>query len=168
MANPVTYDQLFDGLGPGKQELTEFEGAVKQLNRSYRALTKTLDSDSAKLASNLTALNSTLQGVRGQIAATNAANETERTTLAALSQLVQQLVKDQEALKRAQAGQARVREETDQATKSLNAELRKQQQLLKEAYAAGDMERARAYAQQVLQLKQQTEELNRAVRGANY
>lgn len=167
MAGPISYDELFDELGPGSRELQEFVKSVQALNRNTRALAKNLDTDKERIAGGLAAITAATAGLREQMASNRGLTDQEAKSLATLVTQVGRLAKEQEQYKAALAGQATVRKQTDEATKSLNKALKEQQTRLKELYAAGDIEGARKAATEVLNLKKQTDQLNKAVRGAN-
>ncbi|WP_170172525.1 phage tail tape measure protein [Hymenobacter rigui] len=70
-------------------------------------------------------------------------------------------------MKEAQAGLNAVRRNAKEGTDELTQALRQQQQALKAAFAAKDVEGARVAAQRILDLKQETLELSRALRGTS-
>ncbi|QNH60752.1 phage tail tape measure protein [Hymenobacter sediminicola] len=167
MTGPISHDDLFNELGPGARELAEYGKSVQSLNRNVRALGKNLDADASRIAAGLAGISDATKGIREQVAGLKGITDQERTMLAGLSSQVAKLAQDQDRYKAALAGQATVRKQTEEATKGLTKALREQQSALKAAFAAGNMEAAQKAAINVLNLKRQTDQLNKAVRGAN-
>jgi TP901 family phage tail tape measure protein len=165
MAGPIKYTDLLDLSGSG--ELLDFTKSVKALGAAYGTFAKKLEGDGQKVAGALGALTTQTVALRTAMAGVNLSTDQERTSYANLSAQLQQLFQEQQRLKDAEAGLATTRRTATDATKGLTAELRKQQAALREAFAAGDTERITAAAQAILTAKSQTDELSRALRGAN-
>jgi|GEM_PF-2207509 len=166
-AGPISYSELFNELGPGKQELADFTKEVQALNRNYKAFAKNIEADGAKVATGLALIAQNTQALRTQVTGINLASEQERASLAALGAEIAKLAQQQQLLKAAKAGQAGIDKAAGEAVKGYTAELKKQRDALREAYAAGNTEVAKQAAQAILALKRETEDLNRALRGAN-
>ncbi|MCC3156428.1 phage tail tape measure protein [Hymenobacter sp. 15J16-1T3B] len=147
--------------------MAEFIKQVQGLNRNYRALAKNLDADAPRLAANLKEVNTALLGLRQQGQSANVANKQDQQQIAALTQQVAKLAKEYQELKEAQAGQATVRKQVADATKQATSELKRLQGELRAAFDAKDAERATKAALAIQQYKNDTEQLNRALRGAN-
>ncbi|SNC62241.1 phage tail tape measure protein, TP901 family, core region [Hymenobacter gelipurpurascens] len=167
MAGPISYEQLFQSLGPGAQELKEFTTSVQGLNRNYKNLAKSLDADAQRIATGLATVQASLQATRNGIAQTNVSSEKERGALQALSAQVAALAREQDNYKKALDGQNTVRGAAKKATDELTASLKRQQQGLKEAYAAGDIARMKVYAARIVETKAATDQLSKAIRGTN-
>ncbi|GAA3940380.1 phage tail tape measure protein [Hymenobacter algoricola] len=165
--NPIHYQDLFDQLGPGRQELDDFTKSVGALNRSYKALSKLLDADGQRIAAGLAGIAASNKTLAEQVKGLNVANEQERETLAGLSAELGKMAREQEAYKKAQQGQAEIRRQVADATKQAGTELKKLQTELKQAFTAKDSERVIKAAQAVQQYKRDTDQLNKAIRGAN-
>ncbi|WP_151086853.1 phage tail tape measure protein [Hymenobacter baengnokdamensis] len=167
MAGPIKYEDLFSSLGAGSEEVKLFTDSVTGLSKSYKAFAKNLDSDGQKVTSALAAVATQTAGLRQQLTTTALLTDQERAGYAALSAQLGQLFQEQQRLQAAEAGIATTRKATTEATRVLTSELRQQQTALKEAYAAGNTEGIRKAATEILNLKASSEDLNRALRGAN-
>jgi len=165
--NPISHRDLFDQLGPGRQELDEYQKSVAALNRSYKAMSKLLDADGQRIAAGLAGIAESNKTLAEQVKGLNVANEQERQSLAGLSTEIGKLAREQESYKNAQKGQAEVRRQVADATKAASTELKKLQAELKEAFTAKDADRITKAALAVQQYKRDTDQLNKAVRGAN-
>ncbi|MBX0293133.1 phage tail tape measure protein [Hymenobacter sp. HSC-4F20] len=167
MAGPINYSDLFEGLGPGAAEILDFTKNVKGLNSSYKTFAKNLDGDSQKIAAGLATVLAAINGTKTKFEDVNVVSRKSRTTLDELSGTIAKLAKEQQELKDQLAGVAKVQKDTEASTKGLNSALKQQQDALRKAFAAGDMEAAKAAAREILKLKGETDNLSRALRGAN-
>jgi TP901 family phage tail tape measure protein len=167
MNNPVSFSDLFDATGPGRQELEELVKSVAALGRGVRTLSKNLDGDSAKIAAGLATIVGQVQVLREQTVKLNTANEVERGGLAALTAEVSKLAQEQQRLQQAEAGIASTKKAASEAAKVFTSELRKQQDALKQAYSDNNIAGIRTAAAEILRLKNSSDDLNRALRGAN-
>jgi len=167
MAGPINYSDLFDGLGPGAAELLEFTKNVKGLNTNYKNFAKNLEGDSQKIAAGLATVLAAINGTKAKFEDVNVVSRKSRTTLDELSGTIAKLAKEQQDLKDRMAGLGKVQKDTEASTKGLNSALKQQQDALKKAFAAGDMEAAKAAAREIIKLKAETDNLSRALRGAN-
>jgi TP901 family phage tail tape measure protein len=167
MSGAVSFSDLFDPTGPGRQELDELTKTIGSLNRSVKLLSKNLDADGQRIAAGLASIRDQTAGLREQATLLSQAAQAEGTSLRNLQGQVADLAKQQNLLQQAQAGAARVQELAQEATKGYNGELKKQREALREAYAANDTQAIVKAAKEIQNLKLQSEELNRALRGAN-
>ncbi|WP_185817030.1 phage tail tape measure protein [Hymenobacter metallilatus] len=167
MSNAINYSDLFDGLGPGAQELLDFSKSVQGLNRNYRAFAKNLDSDAQRIAAGMAAILTSTQGLQTQTQQVNITNKQSRAGLDEMNAALTRLAQEQERYKAALAGLQTVRRNAKEGTDELTRSLREQQVALKAAFAAKDVEGARLAAQRILELKTETQELSRALRGTS-
>jgi TP901 family phage tail tape measure protein len=167
MSGPVSYNELFDGLGPGAEELLNFTKNVKGLNTSYKTFAKNLEGDSQKIAAGLAVVLAAINGTKAKFEDVNVVSRRSRTTLDELSGAIAKLAREQQELKERMAGVGKIQKDTEAATKGLNSALKQQQDALKKAFAAGDLEAAKAAAREIIKLKAETDNLSRALRGAN-
>lgn len=167
MTGPINYSDLFDGLGPGASEILEFTKNLNGLNKNYKAFAKNLDSDSQKIAAGLATVLAAINGTKAKFEDVNVVSRKSRTSLDELSGTIAKLAKEQQELKDRMAGLGKVQKDTEASTKGLNSALKQQQDALKKAFAAGDLEAAKAAAREIIKLKAETDNLSRALRGAN-
>ncbi|MDF7810701.1 phage tail tape measure protein [Hymenobacter sp. YC55] len=167
MAGPISFEDLFSSLGPGAKELQEFTTSIQGLNRNYRAFAKNLDKDAERINGGLSSIQAAVAGVKAQLAGANVGNEQQRSGISALAAEVARLAKEQDSYKRALEGQNTIRRTTKAATDELTKSLREQQDALKKAYAEGNVEGAKTAAIRVMELKRQTDQLSKAMRGVN-
>jgi TP901 family phage tail tape measure protein len=165
--NPIKLSDLFLLNPQDAEALLGIANAIKGLSGSYKQFAKNLDTDGQKVASALTALTTQTAALKQQMGNVNLASDQERAGYAALSASLAQLYRDQQNLLAAEKGIDSTRKATTESTRVLTSELRKQQQALKDAYAAGNTEGVRTAAAEILKLKANSEDLNRALRGAN-
>jgi TP901 family phage tail tape measure protein len=166
-SGPITFSDLFNGLGPGADELKQFTTAVGELNRNFKAFAKNVDGDGQRIAAGLAAIKGQTAELRTQTAALSAAALSEGTSLRTLAAEVSKLAQQQQQLQQAEVGAATTKKVAEEATRSYTAELKKQRDALREAYAANDAQAIVKAATAIQSLKTQTEDLNRALRGAN-
>lgn len=166
-SGPITFEQLFGPTGPGRQDLDELVKSVAALSRSVKVLGKNLDSDGQRIATGLAAIKEQTAGLREQAATLSATALAEGTSLGVLSRQVAELAKQQQQLQQAEVGATSAKRLAQEAAKGYTAELKKQRDALREAYAANDSQAIVKAATAIQNLKTQTEELNRALRGAN-
>lgn len=166
MANPIKLSELFDA-EDGAKEILDIAQGLAQLSKNYKQFARNIDGDSQKVATALGSLTTQTTALRTAMAGVNVSAEQERTGYAALSAQLQQLFQEQQRLLAAQAGIDNTRRTTTEGVRVLTTELGKQQKALKEAYAAGNTEGIKAVALEILKLKANSEDLNRALRGAN-
>lgn len=167
MSGAVSFSDLFDPMGPGRQELDDLTKTIGSLNRSVKLFSKNLDADGQRIAAGLASIRDQTAGLREQATLLSQAAQAEGTSLRNLQGQVADLAKQQNLLQQAQAGAARAQELAREATKGYNGELKKQREALREAYAANDTQAIVKAAKEIQNLKLQSEELNRALRGAN-
>lgn len=166
-SGPITFEELFGPTGPGRQELDDLVKTIGSLNRSVKLLSKNLDADGQRIATGLAAIKDQTAGLREQAATLSQAALAEGTSLRALGVQMADLAKQQQQLLQAEAGATKAKELAQQATKGYTAELKKQRDALREAYAANDTQAMVKAAKEIQNLKQQSSELDRALRGAN-
>jgi len=167
MAGPISFDELFGPTGPGRAELDELGKSVATLSRYVKVLGKNLESDGQRIGAGLQAITTGTQALRQQAEQLNTTSEAERASLARLSAEVNKLAKEQQDYQAALRGQASIRQAATNADKEATAALRALQKELKEAYAANDAERITKAALAVQQYKRDTDQLSKAIRGAN-
>lgn len=167
MANPIQLSDLFNITPQDAEALLGITNAIKGLSGSYKQFAKNLDGDGQKVAGALAALTTQTAALKAQMGNINVASDQERAGYAALSASLGQLFQDQQRLLAAEKGIASTRKATTESTRVLTSELRLQQQALKDAFAAGNTEGIRKAAAEILLLKANSEDLNRALRGAN-
>ncbi|HEX8658251.1 MAG TPA: phage tail tape measure protein [Hymenobacter sp.] len=167
MSGPVSFNQLFDETGPGRQELDELAKSVQALGRSVRSLGKNLDTDAGRIGAGLASIVGQTAALREQASKLTLAADSEKAGLAALGAQVAQLAQQQQQALAAQAGQARIKRETTQIDAQAVATLKLLRAELKAAYAANDTARIEKAAIAVREYKEGTDQLNKALRGAN-
>ena len=167
MSGAVSFSDLFDPMGPGRQELDDLTKTIGSLNRSVKLLSKNLDADGQRISAGLAAIRNQTAGLREQATLLSQAAQAEGTSLRNLQGQVADLAKQQNLLQQAQAGAARAQELAQEATKGYNGELKKQREALREAFAANDTQAIVKAAKAIQTLKNDSEDLNRALRGAN-
>lgn len=167
MSEAVSFSDLFDPMGPGRQELDDLTKTIGSLNRSVKLLSKNLDADGQRISVGLAAIREQTAGLREQATLLSQAAQAEGTSLRNLQGQVADLAKQQNLLQQAQAGAARAQELAQEATKGYNGELKKQREALREAFAANDTQAIVKAAKAIQTLKNDSEDLNRALRGAN-
>ena len=167
MSGAVSFSDLFDPMGPGRQELDDLTKTIGSLNRSVKLLSKNLDADGQRISVGLAAIREQTAGLREQATLLSQAAQAEGTSLRNLQGQVADLAKQQNLLQQAQAGAARAQQLAQEATKGYNGELKKQRDALRDAYAASDTQGIVKAAKAIQNLKNESEDLNRALRGAN-
>ncbi|GAA4501388.1 hypothetical protein GCM10023172_23150 [Hymenobacter ginsengisoli] len=167
MAGPISYNDLFNPLGPGSAELDEFAKAVQGLSRNYKAFSKSLDADSDRVKTVIGAIVAQASTMMQQVKSINLLNETERAGMAALAVEAEKLKNERLRLETVLAAQAKAQARVKDATTEATSALRAQQNELREAYAAQDTARIEKAAAAIVKYKAETLDLSRAVRGAN-
>ena len=165
--NPISFADLFDATGPGRQELDELAKSVAALALNVKALGTGLDTDAQRIAAGLAAITGQTGALREQAAALTLGSDAERAALAALGTQVAQLAQQQQAAQQAAAGQAAVQKGATDAAKAATSQLKLLQTALREAYAAADAEAIVKAANDIKNYTAQTDQLNKALRGAN-
>lgn len=166
-SGPVNFDELFGPMGPGRVELDELVKSVSALSRNTKLLAKNLDADGQRIGAGLAAITSQTQALRERTTQLTLTTDAERASLASLGTQVAQLAQQQQQQIAALAGQATVRKAATEADKEATSALKALQTELKAAFAANDAERVLKAATAVRQYKADTDQLNKAIRGAN-
>lgn len=167
MAGPISYNDLFNPLGPGAVELEDFAKAVQGLGRNYKAFSKSLEADGDRVKTVIAAIVAQAGAMAQQVQSTNLLNEKEVAAMIALRGEVEKLAKERARLEQVLAAQAKAQARVKDATTEATSALRAQQNELREAYAAGDTARIEKAAAAIVKYKTETNDLSRAVRGAN-
>jgi chromosome segregation ATPase len=165
--NPISFNDLFNPLGPGTAELEDFTKAVQGLSRNYKTFSKNLDTDGERVKTIMAALGGQASTLAQQAQAINLLNEKERSGMTALAAEAEKLKNERLRLQEVLAAQAKAQARVKDATTEATSALRAQQNELREAYATQDTARIEKAAAAILKYKVETLELSRAVRGAN-
>jgi TP901 family phage tail tape measure protein len=167
MSNPISFNDLFNPLGPGSAELEDFTKAVQGLSRNYKAFAKTLDADGERVKTVIGAIVAQASSMAQQVQSINLLNEKERVGMMALAAEAEKLKNERLRLEAVLLAQAKAQQVVNDATRQAQSAQRALQNELREAYAAQDTARIDKAAAAIKQYKGETLELSRAVRGAN-
>lgn len=153
----------------GQEAITEAVTNVRKLKSATTALSKTIEDDTKRITTGYTAIKTALADLNGKTQGLNLGSgitEADRKLLHQYIAEVDALKASKLRLKETEAAQAAILKQTEGATKGLTSALRQQQNALKAAIAANDIESAKKYAAQLVDTRLKTEQLGKAVRGA--
>ncbi|GAA4393618.1 phage tail tape measure protein [Hymenobacter koreensis] len=160
--NPIDFRKYL----VGDEAVSEAAKSVRALKTGVSALAKGVEEDGKRIEAGLQRVKDAAREISEKLPRLQFANEDDRKALLALGSSLEALKKQGQDLKKDEEARARTQKQLAESTGFYTKELKAQRDALKAAYDSGSVEGIKTAAKNIQALKQDAEQLTKAVRGS--
>jgi hypothetical protein len=162
-SNPIDFGKFITG----EEALKEAATSVRALDKAVGALSKSVDGDSARIKAGFVAIADSIKTIQGKAGSLNIVSDADKKLLSDYIKQVSDLKAAKANLKEEEKAGAAIQKVLSDTSKAATSALKEQQAAFHNAASSGDIEAQKKAAGAIQEIKSQSDQAARAIRGAN-